>query len=599
MRRSMKPNADGSKNAPALSEKRNARREKKDLRTPHAPIGAPSALLEAAAGFLILAAILAVVIARIRLLGVPLERDEGEYAYMGQLMLQGIAPYGVAANMKLPGTSGAYALIMAILGQTAVGIHAGLLLVNAASIVLVYLIGKRLFDPDLPLRRISPAALAAAGAYAVLSVGMGVLGVWAHATHFVVLPALGATLLLMRWSVSRHRVTLLVSGLLCGVAFIMKQPGLLFTFFGLFWVAWSHRTGQKAESKPGGGLLSAILPPAGRDLALFSGAVALPFGVTCLLLWYAGVFERFWFWVVTYGRYYGSMATLSQGVQAFGLFFPKIVGNAWGIWLLAAVGTALQFAEKRASKAFLLVFLAVSFAAVCPGLYFREHYFVLVLPAIALLAGAAVSRPAKDSKLAATRIGRLLAGNAGLWLIVAALAVAVGGQRLFLFESSPIDVSRAAYIGNPFVEAVEVASYVKAHSSPNSTLAVLGSEPEIYFYASRRSATPYIYVYPLMEMHPLAAQMQEEFISDVERSAPEYVVMVNVAYSWLAQPGSSKRVFVWWTHYQTEHYEPVGLGDMLPGGTTYSWDDAARQTVPKSHSFVAVFKRKHLGIQSN
>lgn len=102
-----------------------------------------------------------------------------------------------------------------------------------------------------------------------------------------------------------------------------------------------------------------------------------------------------------------------------------------------------------------------------------------------------------------------------------------------------------------------------------------------------------------MEMHPLAAQMQEEFISDVERSAPEYVVMVNVAYSWLAQPGSSKRVFVWWTHYQTEHYEPVGLGDMLPGGTTYSWDDAARQTVPKSHSFVAVFKRKHLGIQSN
>jgi hypothetical protein len=29
---------------------------------------------------------------RIRLLGIPLERDEGEYAYAGQLMLQGIAP---------------------------------------------------------------------------------------------------------------------------------------------------------------------------------------------------------------------------------------------------------------------------------------------------------------------------------------------------------------------------------------------------------------------------------------------------------------------------------------------------------------------------
>jgi hypothetical protein len=50
------------------------------------------------------AVILAVIAARIRLLSAPLERDEGEYGYLGQLILQGIPPYGVAANMKLPGT---------------------------------------------------------------------------------------------------------------------------------------------------------------------------------------------------------------------------------------------------------------------------------------------------------------------------------------------------------------------------------------------------------------------------------------------------------------------------------------------------------------
>ena len=33
-----------------------------------------------------------VVAIRIRLLGIPLERDEGEYAYAGQLMLLGIPP---------------------------------------------------------------------------------------------------------------------------------------------------------------------------------------------------------------------------------------------------------------------------------------------------------------------------------------------------------------------------------------------------------------------------------------------------------------------------------------------------------------------------
>src|SRR6476659_7962083 len=67
---------------------------------------------------------------RIRLLEMPLERDEGEYAYAGQLMLQGIPPYKLAYNMKLPGTYAAYALIMAALGETPRGIHLGVMLGN-------------------------------------------------------------------------------------------------------------------------------------------------------------------------------------------------------------------------------------------------------------------------------------------------------------------------------------------------------------------------------------------------------------------------------------------------------------------------------------
>src|SRR5580692_10211323 len=75
-------------------------------------------------------AVLLVVVVRIRLLGIPLERDEGEYAYMGQLMLEGIPPYKLAYNMKLPGTYAAYAAMMAVFGQTTAGIHFGFLLVN-------------------------------------------------------------------------------------------------------------------------------------------------------------------------------------------------------------------------------------------------------------------------------------------------------------------------------------------------------------------------------------------------------------------------------------------------------------------------------------
>src|SRR5439155_517010 len=129
-----------------------------------------------------------VIAIRIRLLGIPLERDEGEYAYAGQLMLQGIPPYMLAYNMKFPGTYAAYALIMSIFGQTIFGIHLGLLLVNTATSGLIFLLGRRLMNN-------STAGIAAATTYLVLSVSPSVLGLAAHATHFVMLPVLGGTLL--------------------------------------------------------------------------------------------------------------------------------------------------------------------------------------------------------------------------------------------------------------------------------------------------------------------------------------------------------------------------------------------------------------------
>src|SRR5271168_4119259 len=81
---------------------------------------------------------------RLPLLDRPLDRDEGEYAYAGQLMLAGIPPYKLAYNMKLPGTYAAYAAVFAVFGESAQAVHFGLLLANLATIILIALIGKRL-----------------------------------------------------------------------------------------------------------------------------------------------------------------------------------------------------------------------------------------------------------------------------------------------------------------------------------------------------------------------------------------------------------------------------------------------------------------------
>src|ERR1019366_5759432 len=134
--------------------------------------------------------ILFVVVVRVRLREMPLERDEGEYAYVGQLMLHGAPPYREAYAMKLPGTYAAYALIMAVFGQSAAGIHIGLALVNAASIILMFLLGRRLLG--------EAAGVTSAVAVALLSLSPSVMGLAAHATHFVVLAALGGILFLLR-----------------------------------------------------------------------------------------------------------------------------------------------------------------------------------------------------------------------------------------------------------------------------------------------------------------------------------------------------------------------------------------------------------------
>jgi 4-amino-4-deoxy-L-arabinose transferase-like glycosyltransferase len=458
--------------------------------------------------------LLATALIRIHLLPIPLERDEGEYAYSGQLMLQGIPPYSMASNMKLPGTYAAHAVIMAIFGQTIAGIHLGLLLVNAATILLVFALGNRLFG--------AAAAVAAAAAYASLSLSPDVGGTASHATHFVTLFAIAATLLLIR-----RPGAAFWPGILYGLAFLMKQHGIFFSLFGALYLI-RHRSSL-------------------RTLATFAGGVTLPYALTCLALWRAGVFSNFWFWTVTYAREYAARVPPSTGREYLTSTIQDIWAASPALWIIAALGlfVLLWRPEVRPRAAFALTFLAFSFATACPGLLFREHYFIPMLPAVALLAGAAVQ----------------WAGQSGRSLPVYALfAVSVAypffAQRQLYFFMTPTQAAREIWgDGNPFPEAIGAADYIRAHTATDMPIAILGSEPEIYFYAHRHSATPYIYMYGLMEPQPYALKMQTDVIRDLEASRPAYIVDVDSSTSWLRRDNSNDRIFDWWSDYQSQHYE--------------------------------------------
>jgi hypothetical protein len=503
---------------------------------------------------------------RLRLLDIPLERDEGEYAYAGQLMLSGIPPYSLVYNMKLPGTYAMYALIEAVFGQTTAGIHLGFLFVNAAAIVLVFLIGRRLFGAGA-------GAMAGAG-YALMSVSPSVLGTSAHATHFVIVFALAGFLLLMTSRDGPRRLgTAFLSALLFGLSFIMKQQAVYFLFFAWALFAWSEW-----KERSSGGTRMAI------RLAIFTLGLVIPFAVTCLLLWRAGVWDTFYFWTFHYAREYVSVVSPAEGWAYFQKAFPKVVGPSLGIWALAGMGLFFLYSKKRLSaftKIAVTLFTVFSALTVTPGLYFRLHYFVTILPAVALLAGngcAAVSRYIAGSGLKRWRtIAPVALGICALgWVII--------GQWSFFFIQTPTQACRTLYGREPFPEAVEISRYLKVHSNPGDRIAVLGAEPQIFFYTHRRSATGYIYFYGVWEVPLIAERITKEMVREIETARPRYVIVEFIP----------PRLIDWARRYLNNKYNIVGRIDIISDDKTeYYWGEKARAPGTAPARTLVVLERSH------
>lgn len=156
----------------------------------------------------------------------------------------------------------------------------------------------------------------------------------------------------------------------------------------------------------------------------------------------------------------------------------------------------------------------------------------------------------------------------------------------------PREASRSTYGLNPFPESLEIARYIRNNSNENDRVAILGSEPQIYFYSNRRSATGYIYTYALMESHPYALTMQQEMIAEIERAKPKFLVFVRVATSWLVRDKSIPLIFEWFNDYAQRHYELAGIVDIQDEKTSYLWDRDAQGYQIQSPFSVLVYRRK-------
>jgi hypothetical protein len=399
----------------------------------------------------------------------------------------------------------------------------------------------------------------------------GVLGLEAHATHLVVLAALGGLLLLLKARASGGLWAFGWSGIAFGLSFVCKQPGLFFCVFGL---AVLLRDLALASTLERNGRLQRI--------GVFCAGLALPFLLTCLLMVWAGTFDRFWFWTVVYARTHAGLLTWQNGLANLDEFNQKAGALRWS-WLAAGAGVICLLLDKARSQArfiigCLLVFSLIAFTA---SFYFSRHYFIMMLPVVSLLIAIAARR-------AALAMGEALPAGC----VALACAGFIFANRALWFEQTPDAACRALYGGNPFTEAAPIASYIHEHSSAADTIAVMGSEPEIFFYARRHSATGYIYMYDLMQSHRYALAMQQETIQQIEAAKPAFLVLVYVDSSWTISKDSNLAIMGWTRDYYAKYYELAGMVWIWADRAEYVWGPEALTRTFDTPWRVAVLKRK-------
>ena len=514
-----------------------------------------------------------VAIVRLRLLNFPLERDEGEYAYAGQLILDGIPPYQLACNMKFPGTYLAYAGIMALFGQTPAGIHFGLLLMTTATALMLYWLGKKILD------EITGAV--AASCFAILAASPSMLGLSGHATHFAGFFVTAGVCLMWLARQNINWLSTFALGICFGVAVLMKQHAMVLgAWAGIAFATTCLLKKEHSLSKRIGAVV------------LCAFGMILPFAVCCLILWRTGVFRQFWFWTIDYARQYASVVPVSYAPFFFWHGSRAALLNGFVLLPFAVAGMVLIFREKRlvGSRGWLAGFGMASALSVCPDFYFRKHYFLLMLPAAGLLAGCAISI---GENLCRQKDQTEKSWHWPVLVYILALIAMTTMCASIWFVYTPVQVARKIYQADPFPEAGPVATFIRANSTEQSRLAILGSEPELYFLSHRHSATSYIYVYGLMEPQPFAHQMQMEMITQIETNAPGFMVFVEDKMSWFKYPDADETIFHWWDSYQT-NYTLVAVADVLSDkDTIYAWGADIVQRYGKVRgSALEVYQRK-------
>ena len=476
--------------------------------------------------------------------GIPLDRDEGEYAYSAWRLADGGVPYRDAFMQKPPMVIYTYWLAQRWSDSAVWPPRVLAWIFVAATMGLVGWIAKRAGGD-----RCSWAAMA----LFVPMASFPFLGsIAANTEKFMNLPMMAVVALHVVDRTSSRAWRWGAAGACASIALLYKPiclPVLAFVF-----TAWSIGMFRSQGFRRAGI----------RLVALVVGAAA---AAAAALAWIGarGALGDLWAAAVDFNRAY---AGISGWMLGSSLRYARTFLFAWPSAVLLTIAFACG---RSARKGYWLGLLAIALGVA--NLDQNGHYFIMAIPFWALVAAFGLD----DLASRLPGIGRI--HWYGVLAVVSAVVLWLPLRPVL--GLSPRRLSQTFLLGNPFAESAEVARRVAELTQPDDGVFVEGSEPQILFHAKRKSSTRFVIAYPLTLPTRFQFAYQQEVLEALRTEPPEVVVWVSSSMSWLSFSGPMDRHARYVGELQSmlaNSYLEVGGFVPSPGGGAWRepLDDAER-----------------------
>ncbi len=476
-----------------------------------------------------IAALMALWLLRVPSIAQPMAGDQSLYAYAGQQLIAGHAPYSAAWDQKPPGIHVIYGVFWSIWPHESVVPIADMAATGLVAVLLV-VIGRRRFSEGIGFGA-AAVFLFFGNPYMVQRLG----GAYVRAqceTFILLAVTLAMTLVAAERRTTRHLVGI---GVLLGCAFWLKYNAAAYALAIVVAVFVWPRDGEPSWRS---GL---------RDLSWITGAGALTVALPLLAMGMAGAWQDLYLATWTYNVAYSGETFQGTTPLRYLFTFPIERAHNDALWILGGAGAILAMLtwlrSPRSAAALCGLVILSWVAASCLSILINgardlPQYFIQAAPALAMMAAVGLA-----PLLSNWRRRPLVPIVTMAVLVAACLRPGESGHLPKLVESTRADWSaltgttdRKTYLarfGEPnlhkFVasEVEDLAAEVRTTTSPTDSIYVFGFSPGVFVKGERRSASRFHWSRPVVIEFAAGTPGygSDAVAADLERERPALVAL--------------------------------------------------------------------------